>query len=400
MAHVAALTFEQARAEVLQRVAASAAPPPIEWVSLDEAPGRVLAQTIPADRDYPPEPRSMRDGFALQAASTPGAFRILGEVRAGEPCRFRVGPGEAVEIMTGASVPEGADAVVMIEHVSVDHGTLRVPSPVESGADISPRGSSIASGSPAVEQGARLTPATTAMLASVGAARVPVFARPRVAILPTGDELVDIHGTPAPWQIRNSNSHALAAQVRRAGGMPVLFPPVRDQLEPTITALEEALKHDLVLLSGGVSAGKYDLVEEALRRFDATFYFVRVLIQPGQPCVFGRAGRTFFFGLPGNPASTFVCFEIFARAALDLLSGSARTQLPFALARLAEPFRHKPGLTRFLPAQLEDGALLRPIPWGGSGDIRALALANCFLVADPDRPVYDAGELIHILLPS
>ena len=185
-----------------------------------------------------------------------------------------------------------------------------------------------AAGAPAVEQGTRLTPASAALLASIGAARVPVFARPRVAILPTGDELVDIHDSPAPWQVRNSNSHALAAQVRRAGGEPVPLPPVRDTLEETAGALEAALKQDLVLLSGGVSAGKYDLVEQALERFGAVFYFDRVLIQPGQPCVFGRAGNAFFFGLPGNPASTFVCFEIFARAALDLLGGvSARKPL-------------------------------------------------------------------------
>lgn len=398
MAHVAALSFEQARAEVLERVAARAARPAVETVPLDEACGRVLADTVIADRDYPPEPRSMRDGFALQASSTPGELRVLGEVRAGEPCRFTAGPGEAVEIMTGASVPEGADAVVMIEHVSVSDGRLRVPQPVEPGANISPRGSSLKAGAPAVEQGTRLTPASTALLAAVGAASVPVFARPRVAILPTGDELVEIHERPEPWQIRNSNSHALAAQVRRAGGVPVVLPPVRDRLEDTVEALEAGLKQDLVLLSGGVSAGKYDLVEQALERFGAVFYFDRVLIQPGQPCVFGRVGDTFFFGLPGNPASTFVCFEIFARAALELLAGMAKPPLPFALAVLAEPFRHKPGLTRFLPARLEDGARLHPIAWGGSGDVRALAGANCFLVADPDKPHYDAGELIRVLM--
>jgi len=398
MAHVAALTFEQARAEVLERVAARAARPAVVTVPLDEACGRVLAEPVPADRDYPPEPRSMRDGFALQAASTPGELRVLGEVRAGEPCHFRVGAGEAVEIMTGATVPEGADAVVMIEHVSVADGRLRVPQPAEPGANISPRGSSLRAGACAVDAGTRLTPASAALLASVGAAQVPVYARPRVAILPTGDELVDIRQRPEPWQIRNSNSHALAAQVLRAGGEPVVLPPVRDRLEDTVEALEEALKQDLVLLSGGVSAGKYDLVEQALERFGAVFYFDRVLIQPGQPCVFGRAGETFFFGLPGNPASTFVCFEIFARAALDLLGGVARPQLPFALAVLADEFRHKPGLTRFLPARLEDGARLHPIAWGGSGDVRALAGANCFLVADPDRPQYEAGELIRVLM--
>lgn len=398
MSHVAALTFEQARAEVVARISALASAPCVEIVPLREAAGRVLAETIPADRDYPPEARSMRDGFAIRAQDAPGEFEILGEVRAGEPCRYTVGPRQAVEIMTGATVPEGADAVVMIEHVHAEGARLRVPQPVEKGANISPRGSSLAAGAPAVEAGWRLTPASVAMLAAVGAADVPVYGRPRVAILPTGDELVEVDETPAPWQIRNSNSHALAAQVRRAGGEPVALPPVRDRLEDTVASLEEALKHDLVLLSGGVSAGKYDLVEQALSRFGAVFYFDRVLIQPGQPCVFGRAGRTFFFGLPGNPASTFVCFEIFARAALDLLGGVRQPPLPFALAVLAEPFRHKPGLTRFLPARLEDGARLRPIPWGGSGDIRALALANCFLVAEPDRPAYEAGELIRVLM--
>lgn len=398
MAHVAALTFEQARAVILERVAGRAARPAVETVPLDAACGRVLAETVAADRDYPPEPRSMRDGFALQSSSTPGELRVLGEVRAGEPCRFTVGAGEAVEIMTGASVPEGADAVVMIEHVSVQDGKLRVPQPVEPGANVSPRGSSLKAGAVAVESGTRLTPASMALLAAVGAAQVPVFAPPRVAVLPTGDELVEIGERPEPWQIRNSNSHALAAQVRRAGGVPVVLPPVRDRLEATVEALQEALKQDLVLLSGGVSAGKYDLVEQALERFGASFYFDRVLIQPGQPCVFGRAGETFFFGLPGNPASTFVCFEIFARAALDLLGGVAQPQLPFAFAVLAEPFRHKPGLTRFLPARLEDGARLHPIAWGGSGDVRALAGANCFLVADPDRPQYEAGELIRVLM--
>jgi molybdopterin molybdotransferase len=400
MALVAPLTFEQARAEVIRRVSALATPPAIETVPLDQAPGRVLAQAILADRDYPPEPRSMRDGFALRAADTPGELRILGEVRAGEPCRFAVEARQAVEIMTGATVPEGADAVVMVEHVHAADGRLRVPHPVEPGANISPRGASLRRGAVAVEAGTRLTPASVAILASVGAAEIPVHVRPRVAILATGDELVEVEAAPAPWQIRNSNSRALAAQVRRAGGEPVILPPVRDSLEETVESLQQAFREDLVLLSGGVSAGKYDLVEHALARFDAEIWFDRVLIQPGQPCVFGRAGGRFFFGLPGNPASTFVCFEIFARAALDLLSGVRQPRLPLAMAVLAEPFRHKPGLTRFLPARLDDDARIRPIPWGGSGDIRALALADCFLVAESERPAWDAGEFIRVLIPS
>ncbi len=186
MTHVEALTFEQARAEIIGRVAGRAARPAVETVPLDQACGRVLAETVTADRDYPPEPRSMRDGFALQASSTPGELRVLGEVRAGEPCRFTVGADEAVEIMTGASVPQGADAVVMIEHVSVEGGKLRVPHPVEPGANISPQGSSLKAGAVAVPAGTRLTPASMALLAAVGTAQAPVFTPPRVAILPTG----------------------------------------------------------------------------------------------------------------------------------------------------------------------------------------------------------------------
>jgi len=226
-----------------------------------------------------------------------------------------------------------------------------------------------------------------------------VYARPTVAIIPTGDEIVEVDETPAEFQIRNSNTYSLAAQVTRAGGLPRILPVARDTVEHTREMIGRGLAADLVVLSGGVSAGKYDVVETVLAGFGAQFFFDRVLIQPGQPLVFGRAGETFFFGLPGNPASTMVTFEIFARAALELLAGQEETALHMPLARLTCDFKHRAGLTRFLPALLtENGAAVTPVKWHGSGDVPAVTRANAYLVADPDRPEYSSGELIRVLL--
>jgi molybdopterin molybdotransferase len=227
-----------------------------------------------------------------------------------------------------------------------------------------------------------------------------VFEKPRVAILATGDEIVDVAAVPASYQVRNSNAHSLAAQVRRAGGVAQICPVAGDQRAATQAAIEHGLAADLLLISGGVSAGKYDLVEDALAALDAEFYFDRVAIQPGQPLVFGRARGTFFFGLPGNPAATLVTFAIFARAALELLGGQAETTLPMPFARLTTDFSHKPGLTRFLPARLSaDGAQVAPVAWHGSSDIPALARSNAFLVADAARESWRAGDWIRVLLP-
>ena len=233
----------------------------------------------------------------------------------------------------------------------------------------------------------------------LGAAQVKVYAQPSVAIIPTGDEIVEVHEAPEEFQIRNSNAWSLAAQVARAGGVPQVLPVARDTVEHTREMVGRGLASNLLLLSGGVSAGKYDVVEEVLAGFGARFYFDRVLIQPGQPLVFGRAGGTFFFGLPGNPSSTMVTFEIFARAALELLGGQEEIALHMPLARLTRDFRHRAGLTRFLPAHLsDDGASVTPVEWHGSADVPALTRANAFLVADADRAEYPRGELIRVLL--
>jgi molybdopterin molybdotransferase len=220
-----------------------------------------------------------------------------------------------------------------------------------------------------------------------------------VAIVATGDEIVEIDEFPADFQVRNSNAWSLAEQVARAGGTPEVLPVARDTVEHTRAMIARGLGADLLLLSGGVSAGKYDVVEEVLAGLGAEFYFDRVLIQPGQPLVFGCARDTYFFGLPGNPSSTMVTFEVFARAALELLAGQEEIALQMPFARLTCEFRHRAGLTRFLPARLsDDGSQVTPVNWRGSGDIPALTRANAYIVADPDRITYAGGELIRILL--
>ncbi len=395
-----ALSFTEARRLVVATVRANRRPAPVEEVSLLEAAGRILAETLVADRDYPPVARSIRDGFAVRSSDLPGELRVAGEVRAGTRYAEALRPGEAVEIMTGAPVPDGADAVVMVEHATQRGDRVHIERTAEPGQFINPQGGEARQGDVLLRPGIRLGFAQIALAATVGRARLRVFARPRVAILATGDEVVPVEATPRPFEVRNSNAYSLAVQVARAGGVPEIMPVAKDNREDTRRLIEACLRTDLLLLSGGVSAGKYDVVERALAGLGAEFYFDRVLIQPGQPLVFGRVHGVFFFGLPGNPASTMVTFELFARAAVELLAGLEEPELPVFQVRLAENFRHKPGLTRFLPARLSnDGTELRPIPWRGSSDVPALARANAWLVADADRECWKAGELIGVVIP-
>lgn len=370
-----------------------------EPVRLLEGAGRVLAEPVAADRDYPPFARSARDGFAVRASDLPGELRIAGEVRAGEVFRGALGAGEAIEIMTGAPLPTGADAVVMLEHTTRVGERVRIDHTVRSGDNYSPQGSEARNGETVLSPGKRLGFTEIAVLAMIGRECVTAYRKPRVAILPTGDEIVDAGERPKAFQIRNSNAFSLAAQVARAGGTPVILPIARDNYDSTRSRIEQGLQEDLLLLSGGVSAGKYDIVESVLADLGAEFFFDRVKIQPGQPLVYGAAQGKQFFGLPGNPASTMVTFEIFARAAVELLSGANEAPLPLLRAKLSTEFSHKPGLTRFLPAQLSiDGSTVAPEPWHGSGDIPALARANAFLVADADREAWAAGDDVRVLL--
>ncbi len=396
------LDFQDARKTVIETVRAALRERPAEKVRLAEAYGRVLASPITADRDYPTLERSLRDGFAVRSSDVPGTLTVRGEVRAGDTSRVMVMHSEAIEIMTGAPVPAGADAIVMVEHVTrLDNGRIQTDKAAEPGQFINNRGAEALAKSVLIPAGVKLDASHIATLAMTGRSQVPVFAKPSVAILATGDEIVGLDQQPAPHQIRNSNSFMLAALVTASGGSASILPVAGDTPELLKPLLERGLKHDLLLVSGGVSAGKYDLVKPALRSLGVEFHFERVRVQPGQPTAFGTRHGSPVFGLPGNPGSTLITYQLFARPALELLAGIAEPLLPLLTARFSKPFKHKLGLTRFLPALLaSDGESLEHIPWQGSSDIPALAKANVFLIADHDRESWDVGDSIRVLLKT
>ena len=395
---MATLTFSGARQEVLFRVLVPTVIP-VESVWLTEAAGRICAENVPSDRDMPPLPRSLRDGFALRSADLGAGLEIIGEVRAGQMPSQSVRQGTAISIMTGAVIPDGADQVVMKEHVEHAGNLIQSARAASPGEWISPAGSMAREGDIVVPSGRKIDASAIAMLATIGRSQVQVHRQPVVRILATGDEVVDIARKPNATEVRNSNSWALAADVRRFGGRPEILPVAPDREHITRELIEYGLAADLLLISGGVSAGEYDFVETALANLDAEFYFDRVTIQPGQPTVFGRAKGTFFFGLPGNPLSTMVTFRIFAEAAIARLSGVANPELFFHRAALQSPYRHKPGLTRFLPGLLSSGGSeVEILAWQGSGDIPTLVRANCFVVIDSGRDAWNTGDSIEVLI--
>jgi molybdopterin molybdotransferase len=396
-------SFEQARKMVEEHATCMHATE-IELVDLLHSSGRVLSQAVTADRDLPPFPRATRDGFAVRAADVaqvPARLKNIAEIKAGDDVTgIVIGNRQCAEIMTGAAVPQGADAVVMVEYTSRNSADVEVQRNVSAGENMVPRAAEAKGGQGLLTPGMRLTPAAIAAAASVGLARLEVFKQPRVAILSTGDEIVDVAAQPEPHQIRNSNTYSLAAQVANAGGVPVTLPIVPDEKEQLRKLIEQGLHSDLLLLTGGVSMGKYDLVELVLRDMGAEFIFTGAQIQPGKPIVFGRVGDKYFFGLPGNPVSTMVTFEIFAHAALDALSGAVPKPLQFLHAKLKSDIKTKTGLTRFLPAQLTGefaNTAVELVRWQGSGDIVSTARANCFAVIPPNRENIPAGEMMAVL---
>ena len=396
-------TFENALAIVQEKLSAAKPSPATETLPLEAVCERVLAEDVAADRDYPPFNRSTRDGYAVRSADmsvVPAALECLGEVRAGEHFARNVGTGQCVQIMTGAPLPAGADAVVMVEYTHADGINVKVERAVAPQENVVRQGSEAAVGALVLRRGRRLGAGEIGLLASVGKAQVPVFAMPTVAILPTGDEVVPVEQRPEWFQIRNSNALTLAAQVEKAGGVPHLLGIARDEKEALRGLILEGLKSDLLLLSGGVSAGKYDHVAEVLSELGAEFFFQGVAIRPGKPLTFGCVREKFFFALPGNPVSTYVTFELFARPALAMLGGADFEPPVFLRARLGKPWRQKLGLTAFLPARVEPRSgdpVVELVGWQGSGDLVGVAAANCFLVVHPAQTVLSAGDWADIL---
>ena len=404
------LGFAEALA-LLRQCASSIELPDVESVELLPAAGRTLAEPLLADRDQPPFDRATRDGFAVRAGEWAGGERlaIAGQVRAGEIWTGGAMPaGAAIEIMTGAAVPPGADAVVMIEHVEATANEVWA-SPgrtLTHGENIVPRGSEAHAGNVLLPRGTPVGAAEIALAAACGQAMLSVYRRPKVAIAATGDELVELDRAPADHQIRNSNSYALAAMVAAAGGEPNRLNIAPDTRQDVRDRIAHGRTADLLLLSGGVSAGKYDLVEEVLAEFGAEFFFTGVRMQPGKPVVFGRLPalgslpERLFFGLPGNPISTQVTFHCFVEPLIHAMSGAGVSAPRFVQATLAEAVAGKPGLTRLLPARWTPD-LVRPevriVGWQGSGDLAANARANCYAVL-PDGQDLPAGDVITVLL--
>lgn len=397
------LTFEQALSIVKEKLGEAKRTPATEVLPLEQVRGRILAEDICADRDYPPFHRATRDGYALRVSdlgSLPTILERMGEVRAGEHYAGELRPSQCIEIMTGAPLPDGADAVAMIEHVSVRGNQVEVPRAVSAFENIVRQGSEAASGTRVLARGRRLNPAEIGLLASVGQARVKVFVEPRVAILPTGDEVVPVDRQPEWFQIRNSNAVALAAQVAAAGGVPRIAGIAPDLKEPLKRLVENGLEADLLLMSGGVSMGKYDLVAQALKDLGAEIHIQGVALRPGKPLLFGSVRGKYFFGLPGNPVSTFVTFELFVRPAIAQLGGAEFECTGFLRARLGKPLKQKHGLTSFMPARvLREGAdpVVNLIGWQGSGDLVGVAAANCFLVVHPEQTAIAAGEWVDVM---
>jgi len=395
--------------------------PDAERVRLNQALGRVLAQPLRADADQPPFARSTRDGFACRAGevSAHRPLAVVGSTRAGQSPSGSLPPGSAWEIMTGAPVPKGADAVVMLEHVEEAGASsgrvirLLPPRKIKKGENVVARGAQARKGDKLLPAGTLITSAQIALAASCGSTKLDVFLKPRVAILSTGDELVSIGSAPGPSQIRNSSSAMLAAMVSAAGGDPWILPIARDTAKSLDAALARAAAADLLLITGGVSAGKFDLVEPALIRAGARFHFTGVRIQPGKPLVFGEMPRrstdliqntnsTKCFGLPGNPVSSAVTFLLYGAPVVAALAGRQEFGPRFALARLTEDIKTKTGLTRFLPAACTFASAtpeVALVPWQGSGDLAAMARANCFLVVPEDADRLRADSTVRILLP-
>ncbi len=404
------LSYEDARAKVIEIVKERPCPTPPETETIDiagdptRALGRVLAESILADRNYPPFNRSTRDGYAVRAAdaTTPGVkLRVVGESRAGVPYNGMVEPGTAVQTMTGAPMPRGTNSIVMNEHVTVDGEYVTLNEAARISAHYVLEGQESRVGEAVIHRGKRLGFAELAMAVQVGRSSVLVAKKPRVAILPTGDELIPLDRAPNRFQIRNTNTTSLAAQVTLAGGEPVLLGAAPDDHDALRAHIEQALRADIVIITGGVSVGKYDLVEQVLRELKADFYFDGLKIRPGKPAVFGYCHDRPVFGLPGNPVSTMVTFELIVVPAIDLLSGHAAGPIPIFEAKLSHPLDEKPPFAHFLPARVSwpDGVpTVEAIHWEGSGDIGSVVRGNSFLVVHESKLQYAAGENARVLL--
>ncbi|MBM4000549.1 MAG: molybdopterin molybdotransferase MoeA [Planctomycetes bacterium] len=397
--------------EALERVLREVVSFPAETVALGDALGRVLAEDRLSDIDSPPHDKALVDGYAVVASDIRRGveLEVVEQIMAGQTPRLGVRPSRASRIMTGAPIPDGADAVVMVERTECPNGADRVrvlQDRATAGENILRRAAAMRAGERVVERGRLVRPVEIGVLAESGCARVPVCPRPRVAVLATGDELVDASEVPGAGRIRNSNGPMLAALASRAGGRVTDLGVARDETDALGRAIREGLDSDMLLIAGGVSAGVLDLIPSVLRDVGAKAVFHRVRLRPGKPVWFGVFAHpdrsTLIFGLPGNPVSALVCFELLARPALERMAGVPHdANRRRRAARLGAAFSHRGDRTTCFPARLfedERGRVAVPLDWKGSPDIRTLADADAFIVFPPGDRAYAEEDPIDVYL--
>ena len=398
------LSVEEALEQILSRVDRLGS----ERVELLACLGRVLAEPISARFNIPPWPNSSMDGYALRAHDTreaspgnPVELQVVGTIPAGSVAGHILRAGQVLRIFTGAPLPDGADSVIPQEEVQVQDGRIRVPRPVAEGEFVRPRGEDLRAGETALEVGQVIGPAQIGLLATLGRSRALVFRRPRVAILSTGDEVVDLGGEVTEGKIPNSNSYALMAQVVEAGGEPLNVGVAPDRGEAIEERLRWGLSADVLISSAGVSVGDYDVVRDALRRLGAELHLWQVAMRPGKPITFGSLGERPIFGLPGNPVSAMVTFELFVRPALRKMAGHTALHRPRIHARALSPIPnpgHRRGYLRVTVSAEGGGYGARLTGNQGSAVLTSMVSADGLAIVPPDTTIPTGGMVPVILL--
>jgi molybdopterin molybdotransferase len=387
------LTYEEAQARVLER----ALPVPAEEVEVAAAASRVAAEDVRAAVDLPPFPSSAMDGFAVRASDLPGTLRVVGESAAGGPFGGTVRPGEAVAISTGGVVPDGADAVVPVEHVVNNDNELEISEPLAAGANVRPRGGDATAGDVVVRRGTLVRPSQVAAVAAAGVPTIACTRRPRVSVVATGSELVPPGSALAPGQVYEANGAMLAAALVAGGAEIVAVETVGDDEAALRDTLERALEADVVVTSGGVSVGEHDLVRAVERELGVEEVFWRVAMRPGKPVAFGVRGSALVFGLPGNPVSALVGCELFVKPALRALQGLAEPRPRFEPGRLAAPLRRNRDRDDFVRALARfdgDGAVLEPVRGQESHMIVRSSAADSLIHVPRGNGELAAGEAV------
>ena len=394
--------------DALKTILNAISPLGLEKVNILDALGRVIGEDVYAGRAIPPKDNSAMDGYALRAAdtcsaseTTPAILEVVEDIPAGTIPEKRIEPGQAARIMTGAPVPEGADAVVRMEDTRKEGRQVAILVAAKHGQDIRVAGEDVHSGEKGISRGEVIRPAEIGMLASLGRSFISVYQRPLVAIVATGDELTDIDETPSSWKIVSSNSYSLAALVLNCGGIPMQMGIAKDRREDLVAKFQAARRADLIVSSGGVSVGDYDLVKEVMQEKENRMQFWRVAMKPGRPLAFGMLGDVPCVGLPGNPVSAMVSFEQFIRPAILKMMGHVNLFRRTIQARLGEDINKKSGIRHFLRARIQkDGDLYTVVTTGdqGSGILKSMVRANGLIIFPEEMTTVRAGGMVTVQL--